>query len=342
MAVLIDRQTGQIFDPSIPTAMALSRRKPDPAQFNTGRNVTGVLGELWDASKLQGLAPEMTPLGSLPNLPIAAKTATNAIGTGAKAGAREIARQIETGTGIFGKGTIDPREYITAYHGTPHEIVGGKFDLSKIGTGEGNQVYSHGLYFAEHPSVAQTYKMPSRGAEATAASTLKMYKTPEKAIEILEDSLSSTLTELGKKHTQEAIDLLKSGKATTGNLYKVDIEDKSLGKMLNWDDPISEQNKFIKNVTKKEIKKIGGSANTGGDFYKEMIFDERMKALRQGLRPTQKELEVLATNRLKNLGISGMKYLDAGSRGNVGSTSNYVVYNPETIKILEKNGLLFP
>ena len=31
---------------------------------------------------------------------------------GAKAGAREIARQIETGTGVFGKGTIDPRMYV--------------------------------------------------------------------------------------------------------------------------------------------------------------------------------------------------------------------------------------
>lgn len=112
MAVLIDPQTGQIFDPSIPTAMSLARRKPDPNQFNTGRNVTGVLGDLWDASKLQGLVPEMTPMGSLPNLPIAARTAGNAIGAGAKAGAREIAKQIETGTGVFGKGTIDPRMYV--------------------------------------------------------------------------------------------------------------------------------------------------------------------------------------------------------------------------------------
>lgn len=112
MAVLIDPQTGQMFDPSIPTAMSLSRRKPDPNQFNTGANVTDVLGKLWDASKLQGLVPEMTPMGSLPNLPIAAKTATNALGTSAKAGLKEVARQIETGTGVFGKGTIDPRMYV--------------------------------------------------------------------------------------------------------------------------------------------------------------------------------------------------------------------------------------
>lgn len=110
MAVLIDPETGRPFDPSIPTKMGLAANNR-VVPFNTGANVTDVLGKLWDASKLQGLVPEMTPMGSLPNLPIAAKTAGNAIGTGARAGAREIAKQIETGTGVFGKGTIDPRMY---------------------------------------------------------------------------------------------------------------------------------------------------------------------------------------------------------------------------------------
>lgn len=129
MAVLIDPQTGRMFDPSIPTAMSLSRRKPDPNQFNTGANVTDVLGKLWDASKLQGLVPEMTPMGSLPNLPIAAKTATNALGTSAKAGLKEVARQIETGTGVFGKGTIDPRMYVYLPDTPtkPNPLVGTRF-----------------------------------------------------------------------------------------------------------------------------------------------------------------------------------------------------------------------
>ena len=33
---------------------------------------------------------------------------------------------------------------ITAYHGTPHTIQG-KFDISKVGTGEGAQAYGHGM-----------------------------------------------------------------------------------------------------------------------------------------------------------------------------------------------------
>ena len=41
---------------------------------------------------------------------------------------------------------------IKAYHSSPHDFD--KFDLAKIGTGEGAQVYGHGLYFAENPAVS--------------------------------------------------------------------------------------------------------------------------------------------------------------------------------------------
>ena len=33
-------------------------------------------------------------------------------------------------------------------------MISRKFDLGKIGTGEGAQVYGHGLYFAENPAVS--------------------------------------------------------------------------------------------------------------------------------------------------------------------------------------------
>jgi hypothetical protein len=45
---------------------------------------------------------------------------------------------------------------IRAYHGSPHSFD--KFDLSKIGTGEGAQAYGHGLYFAEAEPVARSYR----------------------------------------------------------------------------------------------------------------------------------------------------------------------------------------
>ena len=44
---------------------------------------------------------------------------------------------------------------IKAYHGSPHKFD--KFDMSKLGSGEGAQAYGHGLYFADNVDVAKSY-----------------------------------------------------------------------------------------------------------------------------------------------------------------------------------------
>lgn len=56
------------------------------------------------------------------------------------------------------RASVPPRieNPIRAYHGSPHDFD--KFDLSKIGTGEGAQAYGHGLYFAESEPVAKSYR----------------------------------------------------------------------------------------------------------------------------------------------------------------------------------------
>lgn len=51
---------------------------------------------------------------------------------------------------------------IRAYHGSPHDFD--KFDMSKIGTGEGAQAYGRGLYFAESEGVAKSYRDDLSGA----------------------------------------------------------------------------------------------------------------------------------------------------------------------------------
>jgi hypothetical protein len=43
-----------------------------------------------------------------------------------------------------------------AWHGSPHDFV--EFKLDKIGTGEGAQAYGQGLYFAQNPEVAKSYR----------------------------------------------------------------------------------------------------------------------------------------------------------------------------------------
>lgn len=51
---------------------------------------------------------------------------------------------------------VPAQKGFTAYHGSPHDFD--KFDMSKIGTGEGAQAYGHGLYFAENEGVARSYR----------------------------------------------------------------------------------------------------------------------------------------------------------------------------------------
>ena len=45
---------------------------------------------------------------------------------------------------------------IRAFHGSPHTFD--RFDMNKLGTGEGAQAYGHGLYFAEKEGVAKGYR----------------------------------------------------------------------------------------------------------------------------------------------------------------------------------------
>lgn len=53
--------------------------------------------------------------------------------------------------------TLGPEnEAQIAYHGTPHDFE--RFDSSQIGSGEGNQAYGHGLYFAQNEGVARGYR----------------------------------------------------------------------------------------------------------------------------------------------------------------------------------------
>lgn len=65
---------------------------------------------------------------------------------------REIINERDTGNSII------------VYHGSPHlfsaedDAPHGRFQLDKLGSGEGAQVYGKGLYFAENPKVGQTYK----------------------------------------------------------------------------------------------------------------------------------------------------------------------------------------
>jgi hypothetical protein len=139
-----------------------------------------------------------------------------------------------------------------AYHGTPH-LIKDKFDISKVGTGEGAQAYGHGMYFAESPDVAKTYIVNSelqKSPEGMARSYAQQYPSEKEALVGAKERLQRLLDsgDVAKAKTQEeVVKALESGNLG-GNFYKVDIPDEYIPKMLDYDKPIKEQPEILGKV----------------------------------------------------------------------------------------------
>jgi len=254
---------------------------------------------------------------------------------------------------------------ITAYHGTPYNIQGG-FDISKIGTGEGAQAYGRGMYYAENPAVATAYKNILSKPEFT--KTAEGIELRGQLPRMLEESYSELVAKNGIQQTnygdvtdivgqrldRQMKDALKANDMdwynktadmkmdlarfkenpppNVGNLYKVDIPDKYVPKMLDWDKPLSEQSKEVQDAL----------AKLEPDLFspKSMDYDANERGQWIYMRLAGKTTQKNATNKLNEFGIKGIRYADEGSRGKEKGTSNFVVFDPKEVKILEKNSKL--
>ena len=220
---------------------------------------------------------------------------------------------------------------MTVFHGSPHLFE--RFSMNKIGTGEGSQAYGRGLYMAESPNTAKTYQPRDRQFEN---SLMPKYKQAEKAgdyasMQIYEDFLThkspneirDSLPELGFKgkdliNAQNALDFATSQyqKQTAGGLYKVDLPDTHIRRMLDWDAPLKDQPKPVRNLAKS----LGMDLNDlGGDLLVIVGKDEAGRKT------------------LQNAGIRGVKYLDQQSRDSTQGTRNFVVFDDKHLKIIERN-----
>ena len=285
-----------------------------------------------------------------------------------------------------------------AYHGTPHNIVG-KFDMSKVGTGEGNQSYGHGMYFAEARPVAEQYQASL--AETKYLSGGKELKGNDAwAASFLHDFQGNALPKKVDVNTAvaKANEILKSGEAReeivskikqldkagvsveNGNLYKVDIPDKDIPMMLDYDNPIKNQPEILNKIRGlikdpdilKSFDHNVEKGMTGANVYtnwiptginKQALYKERDDLLNKYLTDNMgysdavksmtpddyakfqnvakqiddlKNKPKIVSEILNDVGIKGIRYLDQGSRGK-GGTSNYVVFDPTEVKILERN-----
>jgi hypothetical protein len=108
-------------------------------------------------------------------------------------------------------------------------------------------------------------------------------------------------------------------------LYKADLPDEKIAKMLDFDKHLSEQSLEIQKILLPYQKEIGTSFGTGGQVLKEIAFDRRMKGL--------DDSPAAVAQQLRNMGIPGVTYKDLDTR-------NFVTFPGEekSMTILERNG----
>ncbi|MFM2004815.1 MAG: hypothetical protein RLZZ09_470 [Pseudomonadota bacterium] len=271
----------------------------------------------------------------------------------------------EAGLGNFGAaaGTLamagmpgpSPKR-IRAYHGSPHDFD--RFSMDKIGTGEGAQAYGHGLYFAEQEGIARSYRDGLSAAKRPVIpedpALLEKIKNNNKRADYLSDQqqYASSQAEFDSIANKIAAieDENKGLLGTKGSMYEVEIN-ADPDSFLDWDKPLSEQPEAVRSALSSVMPdyRTRNIAGTPHAFVNDRMIELENPEIsgrdayvlsRMGQQgPTTREQAAVASNVLREAGIPGIKYLDAGSRGAGDGTRNYVVFDDSLIDIIRKYGL---
>ena len=250
-------------------------------------------------------------------------------------------------------GEMEP-VYQKVFHGTPHKFD--KFSLDAMGTGEGNQAYGWGLYFAGKKEIAEFY----RGA-VSYVDVVRQFReeAPDDAdmgeIDELIDSngfspkMNSLLKALrdddwfGFGYPSQAItaafkelNAYDPSPATRkavqeyGNLYKAEIPEDS--DLLDWNKPMKSQPEAVaKKLEEFDFggdqviaawKKNGAWPNVSG----ETIYRKLAGGLTVGSAAEGKHKQASMT--LNSIGIPGLRYLDNTKTGH-----NYVIWDENAVTV---------
>jgi hypothetical protein len=243
--------------------------------------------------------------------------------------------------------------------------------MSKIGTGEGAQAYSRGLYFAEREATGQSYRDTlSRDNLAQRAKDNQSYDTlvglgldesPELGTfsiilseadgdmaRAIQDSMTPRYPDDPlPAFAQSMADAMKSGRLPAsielptlnkGSMYEVNIA-ATPDEFIDWDLPLDEQSESVMNALNKT------------DWYKYAEEGAYEAAGNRGDNPYGMDLVRWleedgaedAVQMLKDAGIKGVQYADAQTRFGKGpKTKNYVVYDDKLISISKKYGISIP
>lgn len=253
-------------------------------------------------------------------------------------------------------------QFQEVYHGSGADFD--KFDTENFGlSGEGSMSFGYGTYFTDSEDIARDYadragkvnyhyfykgkeEIGAWNPKTLASAMYNHYGSIEEAIKNLEEFKAKSDESLHKAYYQSGINILKESKPedfkteieTTRHLYTVEIPDDGY---LEWNEHISKEDtkkiveKFVdfmlaqpsKNETKiHEVEDVDS-------WYWDDITGH-------GLYET---LEVASSNRpqlvsqfLHSIGYAGIKYPAGTIHGNGNGAYNYVIFNDDDAKIVDK------
>jgi hypothetical protein len=353
----LDLQTGGegmkgYYDKIVPTQLSKLLKKLDPeAKIEMGRlpvsdrnksapDIARELGMTIDQINALPDAEKRALIGSVRNT-ISAPSITIT---------PKMRESIKRGLPTYAEGGAvdDDDEGLTAYHGSPHDFE--QFDINKIGTGEGAQAYGHGLYFAENEPVAKQYRDNLLGRWAITSGSvdnlpdrwqMAIYETMKKPAGEIRDN---AINELKSKIPSEYADQINSILSNKGHMYEVRIKAKP-EHFLDWDKPILDQPEVHSRIVQAVNNKASSSSKNkdawmalaqevgerGDETFGQHLHDALTRPSGVGLSAKE------ASDFLSNAGVSGIKYLDAGSRDKADKrTQNYVVFNHDLVKVKRK------
>ena len=240
------------------------------------------------------------------------------------------------------------------FHGSPYDFD--RFSMDKIGTGEGAQAYGHGLYFAEAEGVANSYrKALAPGEDPIQAVTFRGAEMPIKNPETPTEQLILYMRQLGytpkdafkraKKTFPPA--MMKEIEGLSPSDFKTSIPDKYTGAghmyevsvnadpadFLDWDAPLAGQTSSIRDAVRSLAPRAGGM--DAGQRLMDAISPNNATPFTSAADRAR----AAASAKLKEAGIPGIRYLDAGSRGAGDGSRNYVVFDENLITIVRKYGI---
>jgi hypothetical protein len=221
---------------------------------------------------------------------------------------------------------------IRAYHSSPHDFD--RFDWSKLRTGEGANSYGAGFYAAENPAVSgqggQYWKQFYNRFPVEEMDTAELLRQHgfqrDPAIATVQghiDALKKSVSEVEKRGganlefyqrmlaaRERERDVLASGGPVGPRTYEVNITARP-ELMLDWDKPMSQQSKVVRDILSSGSPEQWGHDPTGREMYQRISrqMHDRYGQTDRGVQANY------ASQELADAGIPGIRYLDQGSRG---------------------------